>query len=188
MADMHKFEALKHDVLRHGGFYLHFYFDMHASDPTALQNIMVGFVGKLTNEEGVRLAVGEVDEPLKRDELYSTTAKVSMLVSDLPTLAKLVMNYAPIGIELEEPLEARVTAGELQTALMNVSAITQDFTRHILTTTLNPEEKIHFQNQMARRAELGKRLLSNKEADPKKGNQTAGASAQNPQKPPETKA
>ncbi len=181
MADLRKFEALKNEVLRHGGFYLHFYFDMHASDSTALQNIMVGFVGKLTNEEGVRFAVGEVDEPLKRDELYSTTAKVSMLVVDLPTLFTLVMNYAPIAIELEEPLDVRVTAGELQTSLMNVSAITQDFTRHILTTTLKPEEKIVFQNQMARRAELGKRLIDGKGGDAKKDVKEPGAPEQKTQ-------
>ncbi|MFH1307081.1 MAG: hypothetical protein ABIH83_05525 [Candidatus Micrarchaeota archaeon] len=158
MAEMKKFEQLKHDVIRDGGFFVYFYFDMHAGNKEALQNIMVGFVSKITKEAGVRMAVAEIDEPIKREELFSTTAKVSMLVSGFSDLMRLTMTYTPIGIEVEEPLDAKIDAGEMQNALMGISATSQQLTYHILTKTMNEEQKKSFEKKMAAKGELGKKL------------------------------
>ncbi|MDE1797894.1 MAG: hypothetical protein KGH63_00625 [Candidatus Micrarchaeota archaeon] len=163
MAKMEKFNALKSEVLKNGGFYLRFYFDMHAGNAPALQDIMVGFVGKLTNEEGVRFAVGEVDEPIAYEGLFSTTARVSMLVNDFPTLARLTINYAPIGIEIEEPTDIRMPSSELQAGLIGIAATAQELSHHILTRAMSPEEKKTFEKQMAHRAELGRRLVGEQE-------------------------
>jgi hypothetical protein len=165
MAEMKKFESLKHEVLRGGGFFAHLYFDMHSTDAESLQNIMVGFISKLTNEPGVRMAVGEIEEPLKGDKMFSSTAKVSMLFSDFETLVRVCMTYAPIGIDVEEPLDAKISCGEMQNAMMYISATAQDLTQHILGKNLSAEEKITFQKQMAARAELGKRILGQNKAD-----------------------
>ena len=114
MADTKKFDELKNEVLRNNGYYVQFYFDMHADKKENLQNIMVGFVSKLTKEHGVRLAVAEVDEPMARDKEFSTTAKVSLLIASFADLIRLTMSYTPIGIDIEEPLDAKIDAGELQ--------------------------------------------------------------------------
>ena len=131
-ADTHKFEELKHQVIRTGGYYVHFYFDMHANNEQSLKESMVGFVSRLTNEEGVRFAVGEIDEATERDGMFSSTAKVSMLIHDLPALTRLTMAYGPVGVDLQEPNESRISIGELQIALMGISAMAQDLTQYII--------------------------------------------------------
>lgn len=158
-----KFEKLKRQVLSHGGYFVHFYFDMHGTQPEILQKIMVGFVDKLSKENGVQLAVGEIEEPIEHDGMHSTTARVSMLISDMPSLMRIAASYSPIAIEIEEPLEAKVSAGDLQNALMNVSAITQNLTQVILKRgLLTDEEKKNFEKQILFRAELGHRLMEGK--------------------------
>ncbi|MFA5108126.1 MAG: hypothetical protein WC492_01170 [Candidatus Micrarchaeia archaeon] len=170
MADMRKFEELKSNVLRHGGFFVHFYFDMHSDKIDNLQEMMVGFTSKLTNEPGVKMAVAEIEAPLEREGTFSTTAKVSMLISDFSTLLRLTMSYTPIGIDIEEPLDARIDAGEMQNALMNISATSQELTHHILSKSMSEEERKKFVKQMSNKAELGKRIkeMSDDSKDKKK--------------------
>ena len=166
---MEKFNALKAEVLREGGYFAHFYFDLHAKEAKTLQELMVSFVGKLTNEPGVRLAVGEVDEPLKDEEgeeMHSATAKVSMLVSNLATLARLSMTYAPIGIDIDEPLESKVGAGELQNTLMGIATTAQSMTKQIIQSSMSDEQKTQLERQMVQRTLLGRQLMKNKEAEP----------------------
>ncbi|VVB56988.1 Uncharacterised protein [uncultured archaeon] len=175
MAD-NKFEHMKDEIVRHGGYFAHFYFDMHGNNPSTLHDIMVGFVGRVAKERGVHMAVGAVEDPIEHDGMYSSTARVSMLVTDLPSLARLAVSYSPIGIELEEPHEAHVRAGDLQAALMSVSATAQDLTQHILKKgLLDDEQKKNFEKQILYRAELGRRLMEGgsefakgKKADEKK--------------------
>ncbi len=160
-ADDHKFEELKHQVIRTGGYYVHFYFDMHANDEQSLKESMVGFVSRLTKEEGVRFAVGEIDEPTERDKLFSSTAKVSMLINDLPSLTRITMAYGPVGIDLEEPNQSKIEIGEMQRALMGISAMAQDLTQFIIQKKLfDPAEKAKFEKQMAFRIALGQKLLA----------------------------
>ena len=174
MAD-NKFERMKDELVRNGGYFVHFYFDMHGNNPHTLHDIMVGFVSRISKENGVHLAVGAVEDPIEHDGMHSSTARVSMLITDLPALARLAVSYSPIGIEVEEPHEARVRAGDLQAALMTVSATAQDLTQHILKKgLLDDEQKKNFEKQILYRAELGRRLMeggsefSKKKADEKK--------------------
>ncbi len=163
-----KFMQLKHEVLRSGGFFVHFYFDMHGSEPNSLHQIMVGFVSRLSKENGVRMAVGTVEDPIEHDDMFSTTAKVTMLISDLHSLSRLAVSYCPIGVEIEEPHKAEIPAGELQNALMTISATAQDLTQYILKKgLLSPEEKAKFEKQVIFRAELGRRLAQEENDRPK---------------------
>lgn len=165
MAEMKKFEALKREVIKNGGFFVHFYFDMHANNSAALQDIMVGFVGKLTKEAGVRMAVGEIDEPIAHEDMFSSTAKVSMLVDNLTTMTVLALNYAPIGVEIDEPTQAQIDANDIQQAMIRISATTQELTHHIITKTMDDAERAHFHKQMAQRAQLGRRLMTDKDGE-----------------------
>lgn len=159
MPEIKRFESIKRDVLQNGGFFVHYYFDMHASNAEALNSIMVGFVGKLTKEEGVQMAVGEIEEPMLLDKMYSSTARVSMLARDFETLVRLAMAYGPIGVEIEEPTEVKLPAHEVQTALIGISATSQELTHHILTKTMTPEERQKFDKQMEQRSLLGAELM-----------------------------
>ena len=169
MAEMKKFEELKNNVIHDGGYFVHYYFDMHSQNAEGLQNIMTGFVAKLTKEPGVRMAVAEVDQPLKRDDTFSTTAKVSMLISDFTTLTRLTMSYTPIAIEVEEPLDAKIDAGELQGALMGISGTTQHFTQHIMEKGMDEGQKKKFEDIMKRKAEFGKKIRDKTMSQEKEG-------------------
>ena len=168
MTDMKKFEELKHKVVSNGGYFVHFYFDMHANDKDTLQNIMVGFVGKITKEPGVSMAVAEIEEPLETEGTFSTTARVSILANSFADLIRMTQTYTPIGIEIEEPLDAKIDAGELQYALMGVSITNQELTQHILTSTMTDEQRKKFEKQMAIKAQLGKKIRQDSEEEEEK--------------------
>lgn len=168
MSDTKKFDELKHKIIGNGGYFTHFYFDMHANDKDNLQNIMVGFVGKITKEPGVAMVVGEIEEPLENDGTFSTTSRVSMLVTSFSNLIRLTQTYTPIGVEIEEPLDAKIDAGELQRALMGISVTNQELTQHILMKTMTDEQKKKFEKQMGIKAELGRRMRNELKSEDKK--------------------
>jgi len=167
MSDMKNFEKLKHKVIDNGGYFVRFYFDMHANDADNLQNIMVGFVGKITKEEGVPMAVAEIDEALETEGTFSSTAKVSILTNSFSDLVRLTQTYAPIAIEVEEPLDAKIDAGEMQQALMGISTTNQELTQHILTRTMTDEQKKKFEKHMVIKAILGKKIREEMQKDKK---------------------
>jgi len=158
MAEKKSFRDIKDEVVRNGGFHVNFYFDLHGNSKDALKDIMVGFVGKLTKEQGVRFGVGEIDEPLDHQDLYSTTAKVTMLIENLPALMRLCLSYGPIGIEIEEPLESKLSAGEIQSICLQASGTAQEFTNLVLTKGMTPDEKAEYAKKMGQRVLLGRRL------------------------------
>ncbi len=132
---------------------------------------MIGFVGKLTNEEGVAMGVGEIDEAVEKDGMFSCTTKVSLLVHDLPALTRLTMGYGPVGVEVEEPHESIVSMGELQTSLMTISAMAQDLTQFIIKKQLlDPAEKANFEKQMVYKALIGQKLMEKAKKDGAEGN------------------
>lgn len=167
MAEKKSFRDIKDEVVRNGGYHVNFYFDLHSNSKEALRDVMVGFVGKLTNEDGVRFGVGEIDEPLDHQDLYSTTAKVTLLVESLPALMRLCLAYGPIGIEIEEPFESRLTASEIQSVCLQASGTAQEFTNLVLTKIMTPEEKAEYAKKMGQRVLLGRRLSGKKDLESK---------------------
>jgi hypothetical protein len=83
------------------------------------------------------------------------------------------MNYTPIGIEVEEPLDAKLDAGEIQNALKGISATAQQLTQHILSKGLTDEQKIKFEKQMRTKAEFGKKIREMGKEGAKKDNDDA---------------
>lgn len=163
MQDMKNFNELKKRVISRGGFFVYFYFDVHSTDKENMQNLAVTFTSKITNEKGVSFGVGEIDEPIFKDNLYSSAIKVSLLVDDFQTLVRLTARYMPIVIEIEEPLEKTLDVGEIQKALFEISEFTQQLTNHILTKGMSEEEKKRFQQEIATKILLGKRIMEKKE-------------------------
>lgn len=156
------FREIKDEVIRNGGYHVSLYFDLHGNSKEALKDIMVGFIGKLTKEEGVRFGVGEIDEPIDHQETFSSTAKVTLLAESFTSLIRICSAYGPIGVEIEEPLEAKIPLGEAQEALLLVSTISQEFTNIMLKKVMTDEEKAAFENKMKARIALGKRLLESR--------------------------
>ena len=159
MAKEKSVDEITSDALREGGYLVNLYFDLHGDSEEGVKNIMVGFIGKLTKEPGVIYAVGEIDKPEKKGELFSTWASVKLLARDFHALVNISIQYSPIGIEILRPHEARLTIGQAQTMLLDVSQASQNFTRVIMERTLSPEEKKNYIAKMEQRSELGKKLL-----------------------------
>ncbi|HIH18441.1 TPA: hypothetical protein HA225_00520 [Candidatus Micrarchaeota archaeon] len=147
------------EAIADGGYLTLVYFDLHAKSSDEVKNIMVGFISKLTKEKGVLYAVGEIDQPIEKDGIWSTWAEVKLLASDFATLVRIASQYSPIGIEILRPDRVNLAIGDAQGVLLDISQTSQNFTRMIMERVLSKEEVEEYKVKMASRAELGKRLL-----------------------------
>ena len=147
------------EAIADGGYLTLVYFDLHAKSSDEVKNIMVGFISKLTKEKGVLYAVGEIDQPIEKDGIWSTWAEVKLLASDFATLVRIASLYSLIGIEILRPDRVNLAIGDAQGVLLDISQTSQNFTRMIMERVLSKEEVEEYKVKMASRAELGKRLL-----------------------------
>jgi len=162
MAREKSVDEITDEAIREGGYLAMVYFDLHAQTSDGVKNLMVGFISKLSKEKGVIYAVGEIDAPVEKGGVYSTWAEVKLLAEDFATLVRVASQYSPIGIEILRPDEARLTLGEAQGILLDVSQTSQNFTRMIMERVLSEKERGEYKTKMDQREELGKRLLEKK--------------------------
>ncbi|MFA6328102.1 MAG: hypothetical protein WCY41_01515 [Candidatus Micrarchaeia archaeon] len=155
-------DEMTDDAIREGGYLAMVYFDLHATQAEAVKNLMVGFIGKLTREPGVIYAVGEIDQPIEKEGIFSTWAEVKLLASDFPTLVRIAAQYSPIGVEILRPDTVKMTLGEAQGALLDVSQTSQNFTRLIMERMLSDSEKKDYATKLSQRMALGKKLFEKK--------------------------
>jgi len=155
-------DEMTDDAVREGGYLAMVYFDLHATQADAVKNIMVGFIGKLTREPGVIYAVGEIDQPVEKEVMFSTWAEVKLLAEDFPTLVRIASQYSPIGVEILRPDEVKMTLGEAQGSLLDISQTSQNCRRRIMERMLSEDEKKEYGKKMLQRTELGKRLFEKK--------------------------
>ncbi len=147
------------ETVRQGGYYSALYFDMHSSDPANIQHTLVGFIAKLKDQFGVKYVYGEIDEPIKSEDLWSTSAEVKVLTMDLRSLMRLCIEYAPIGIEILKPVRPDIKVPELQSVLLDVSSIVAEMNQALMVKVLSEDEKKEMDKKMAHRAEIGKKLM-----------------------------
>jgi hypothetical protein len=162
MAKEKSVDEMTDDAIRQGGYLAMVYFDLHATTSDSVKNLMVGFIGKLTREEGVIYAVGEIDQPIEKEGIFSTWAEVKLLASDFSTLVRIASQYSPIGVEILRPDEVKMTLGEAQGALLDISQTSQNFTRLIMEKMLSEDEKKQYATKISQRMELGKKLFEKK--------------------------
>lgn len=155
-------DEITDEAIRNRGYLVQVYFDLHAKSADEVKNLMVGFISKLTKEPGVIYAVGEIDQPLEKGGVFSTWAEVKLLASDFATLIRVASQYSPIGIEILRPSKVELSLGEAQGALLDVSQVSQNFTRMIMERVLSKDEAEEYRQKMLSRAELGKKLLEKK--------------------------
>jgi hypothetical protein len=156
-------DEITDEAVEQGGYLAMVYFDLHAPTSDEVKNIMVGFIGRLTKEPGVIYAVGEIDQPVEKDGLFSTWAEVKLLAKDFSTLVRVSSQYSPIGVEILRPEEVRLSLGEAQGMLLDISQTSLNFTRMIMERVLSKEEVEEYKKKMGQRSELGKKLLEKKQ-------------------------
>lgn len=159
MAKDKSVDEMTDDAIREGGYLAMVYFDLHATTADAVKNLMVGFIGKLTREPGVIYAVGEIDQPIEKEGIFSTWAEVKMLASDFPTLVRIASQYSPIGVEILRPDSVKMTLGEAQGSLLDISQTSQNFTRLIMEKMLSEDERKDYATKLSQRIALGKKLF-----------------------------
>ena len=162
MAKEKSVDEMTNEAIRDGGYLAVVYFDLHATNSEAVKNLMVGFIGKLTREPGVIYAVGEIDQPIEKEGIFSTWAEVKLLASDFSTLVKIASQYSPIGVEILRPDEVKISLGEAQGALLDISQTSQNFTKMIMEKMLSEDEKKQYATKISQRMELGKKLFEKK--------------------------
>ncbi len=151
-------------VLQKGGLLSKLYFDMQSEKPEDLQPLMTDLINnRLLKAPGVVYGFGSIDEPIKLEEIYSTSAIVTVLVTDLGALIDVVFNLSPIGIEILKPQgEFVIKSRDLNTLMVRLSEISADYNRYILTRVMSGDDLEKVKESLKSREAQGKRLLEKK--------------------------
>lgn len=161
-------EKLTKDTVKNGGVLAMMYFDIHAKSKELVQELGTGFINGLIQKEGVVFALGEIDEPIDNGEgkNWSSSISVKILTKDFLSLAAICMAHSPFTVEILRPDEVRLPLSEAHEVLSVMSAATAEYKRYILTKLAGPEEKAQIEKNLKVRAEMGKKILGEKnEAD-----------------------
>jgi hypothetical protein len=151
-------EALFKEASRRGAVLAVMHFDAHGRKPDFAKNFLVDFLARLSKEPGVLYCKGEVEAELERDGVFSTCSEVKLLVERLSVLFDVAMHYGPLAVEIVEPTEFKIDVQEMQDLVLDVSKMSQDYSKYILEKTMKPEEAAFLHEKTARRAEFGKQL------------------------------
>jgi hypothetical protein len=161
MADV---EKLTKDTISNGGVLAMLYFDLHAKTKELVQELGAGFVNSLIQKDGVVYALGEIDEPLSGGEgkNWSSSVAVKILTKNFAVLAGICMAHSPFSVEILRPDEIRLQLSEAHELLGTISAASAEYKRYIVTKLAKPEELAQVNENLRRRAEMGKDILGRK--------------------------
>jgi hypothetical protein len=152
-------EQATEDTIREGGVLSLLYFDIHGKDREGIKATMVDFIKRLTGEQGVVYAIGQVKDSIEDESGFATSAEVRILTRDYPALLDIGLRYGPIGAEILQPHEIRMNLGEAQNAILNVSQTSHEFSTYVVQKLMKEEEKEALNKKLEKRAELGKKLI-----------------------------
>lgn len=150
---------LTEQTIKDGGFLAVMYFDMHGKSPDEIKNILVEFLSRLAGDPLTVWTYGEIEKPELFKGVYSTYAEVKVLVKSLRDLVNLVLKYAPLGIEILKPHTKKLSIGEMQTILMDLSTFSSNFTAMYMKKGLTEDKKREYTKNMKIREEIGRRLI-----------------------------
>lgn len=150
------------EKIRSGGILARLYFDVQDRDRERLQPLLVDLINnRLLKEQGVVYCYGKINDPIKSGDLFVTSAVVTSLFESMSSMVMAVFHFAPVGIELLRPeKEYSVKTAELQSVMLDLSAISVSYSKYMLERILDPKEKEVIKRQLQNRAELGKRQIS----------------------------
>ena len=158
-------DELTDETVGKGGILAKLYFDMESEKKEDLQPIMTDLINnRLLKAVGVVYCVGVIEEPIKMDKTYSTSATVTGLFKDIGSLINVSFNFAPAGLEILKPKgEIKIKSNELQSILLDLAQISVNYSQYILSRVLSKEDYEKVMNDMKNREELGKKVMGKKE-------------------------
>jgi len=152
-------EKVTKDAVKNGGILAVLYFDIHTKTKEKAQEIGAGFVEQLLREPGVIYAVGEIEEPIQDNDLFSTPVQVKVLSKSFTHLANLCATHSPFSIEILEPDQIRLQLSEAHDVLANIATTTADYKKYIIEKLTSPEEREKYKRILEAKAELGRKIL-----------------------------
>jgi hypothetical protein len=161
-------EEVTHKALAKGGILAKMYFDMQSEKQEDLQPLMADLINnRLLKTPGVIYCFGEIDEPIRLKDTYSTSAAVTVLFQNLQALVNVSFVFTPAGVELIKPdREYVIKSNDLQSLLLSVAQISLEYSNYILSRALKKEDYEKLMSDMKHREELGKRLMDEKGRKP----------------------
>ncbi len=158
---MNETEKLTRDTIAGGGVLAMLYFDIHASTKELVQELGTGFANSLISKPGVVFAYSEIDEPVGGGEgkNWSSSISVKLLTKDFSSLAAICMAHSPFSVEILRPDEIKLSLSDAHALLGTLSATTAEYKKYILTQLSKPHEIAALQENLKRRAEMGRKLL-----------------------------
>ncbi|MFH1286129.1 MAG: hypothetical protein ABIH99_06130 [Candidatus Micrarchaeota archaeon] len=162
------------ETINQGGVLALFYFDVQGNNEEMLKNSLVEFVGRITHEAGVVYAIGRIEEVIKMEDTFVTSAEVKLLAKDFSTLLNVAIRYGPIGAEILKPNSITLSMSDAQGIVLNLAQTSHEFSKFVMEKLLTKDEQEKFRREMVRRAEAGKQLLNKKEGKKEEGAPNAG--------------
>jgi hypothetical protein len=154
-------EKITRDTVKNGGVLAMLYFDLHAKTKELVQELGTGFVNNLIQKQGVVFALGEIDEPVggEQGKNWSSSISVKILTKDFKSLAAIVMAHSPFTVEIIRPDEIKLSLNQAHDVLGIMAATTAEYKRYILTKLAKPDEMAQIEENLKRRANMGKKIL-----------------------------
>lgn len=154
-------EELTEQTLAKGGILAKLYFDMESEKQEDLQPLMTDLINnRLLKSAGVVYCYGSIEEPIKTEKSYSTSASVVGLFKDISSIVNVAFNFVPAGIEIIKPLgEIRIKSSELQALLLDLANVSINYSQYILSRVLSKEDFEKVMKDMQNREQLGKRVM-----------------------------
>ncbi|HVA82865.1 MAG TPA: hypothetical protein VNF06_01750 [Candidatus Aquilonibacter sp.] len=155
------------ETIHAGGLLAKVYFDMQSEKIDDLQPLMTDLISnKLLKMPGVVYCLGEIAEPIKVENHYSTNAEAMILVKDVAALINICFHYTPLGIEIIKPeKEIVLKIPQLQSILLDLATVSTQYSEYILSRVLTKEDYEKVQSDLKNRELLGKKLLEKKEGE-----------------------
>lgn len=160
MADIDK---LTRDTIAQGGVLSWLYFDLHGSSKDMLNEMGAGFINKILKSPGVVYALGEIQEPIEKEGLFSTTVQIKVLTKEFAHLTLLCANYSPFSVEILKPDKIDLGIDKAHELLMQIATTTYEYKKYILQKVAKPEDLEKYKKSLENKVELGKRILGKKE-------------------------
>jgi len=158
-----EFAKMVDETVKEGGILAMMYFDIHGNDPEVLKGSMTTFISKISVENGVVYAFGNIQPPIKAEDvpdLYSTMAEVYILTEDFYALSYISLNYAPVSVDILKPEDKIVLSlSDAQKICVRLSHFSQVFTNTYLNKVLSPKEKDALLKKIKFREEHGKKMI-----------------------------
>ncbi len=157
-------EKITKDTVRDGGVLAMLYFDIHAKTKEMVQELGTGFINSLIQKEGVVFALGEIDEPIggEQGKNWSSSISVKILTKDFKILAAICMAHSPFSVEILRPDRIELPLSQAHDILGIMAATTAEYKRYILTKLAKPDEMARIEDNLRKRAEMGKKILGGK--------------------------